>query len=124
MRRTREIFVDFDGTICPNKNSTEEYPAPSEHCLRTLKRLKKTCRIVIYSVRSNLDATIKPGGHTEMVAYLKKHKIPYDDIEDTKVHFTSLIDDKGLGIPLDSDGNVRWYDVETLLEKKEYIPRS
>ena len=124
MKRTREIFVDFDGTICPNKGTDEDYPEPSKHCLRVLNRLKKTCKIIIYSVRSNLSETGKPGGHAEMVSYLKKHKVPYDRIDDTKIHFTCIIDDKGLGIPLDFDGNVRWYDVETMLEKKEYIPRS
>lgn len=118
---SKEIFVDFDGTICPNKGTDIDYPAPSEQCINVLNRLKKTCKIVIYSVRSNLTETIKPGGHAEMVSYLNKHNVPYDRIENTKVHFTSLIDDKGIGIPLDRDGNVIWNDVEKLLVDKEYL---
>jgi hypothetical protein len=114
----RTIFVDFDGTICPNKNG-DEYAPPSDYCILTLKKLQKAGHwIVIYSVRSNLKETNKPGGHDEMKAYLSKYNVPYDDIEDSKVHFSLLIDDKTLGIPKDKKGNVKWKQVRKLLKGK------
>jgi histidinol phosphatase-like enzyme len=121
MVTNKSIFVDFDGTICPNKNG-DDYAPPQPECIEVLKRLQAFGHtIVIYSVRSNLNETFKQNGHQLMVDYLKKHNVPYDSIDCSKSHFRCIIDDKCLGIPLYSDGNVRWDHVGELLERKKYI---
>lgn len=115
------IFVDFDGTICPNK-CAEEYPPPKPECLEALNALKANGhKIVMYSVRSNLPETNKKNGHEEMVRYLEKYNVPYDGIDESKPHFSMVIDDKGLGVPLDNNKNVDWKKVQTLLTDKNYI---
>ncbi len=114
----KDIFVDFDGTICPNKNG-DSYPPPDPKCLETLKLLQDTGhKIVLYSVRSNLGETNKPDGHNEMLEYLDKYKVPFDDVDGSKPHFRMVIDDKGLGVPLDGNKNVDWTKVHEILEKK------
>lgn len=117
----KDIFVDFDGTICPNKNGEIYAPEapPSLACMETLRLLQKAGhRIVIYSVRSNQGETNKPYGHNEMLEYLDKYKVPFDDIDSSKPHFRMIIDDKALGVPLDSNKNVNWTMVQSLIEKK------
>lgn len=114
----RDIFVDFDGTICPNKNENT-YPPPSLECLEVLRALKLAGnRIIIYSIRSNVAETNMVNGHNEMLEYLDKYKVPYDDIESRKPRFRMIIDDKGLGVPL-SGGNVDWVKVKELLGYKK-----
>lgn len=120
MKKT--IFIDFDGTICPNKNSKKEYPPPSKNCIKTITDLFKSGHeIIIYSVRSNASETKKENGHREMVAYLRFHKIPFTTIDCSKPHFSIVIDDKCLGIPKDSDSNVNWKKCKKLLKNKKYI---
>lgn len=104
----KEVFIDFDGTICPNKNG-EAYAPPSKECIAVLTKLKETGHtIVIYSVRSNESETRKPGGHDVMINYLNEHKVPYDYYDSSKKHFRVIIDDKAAGCPLDANGNVDW----------------
>jgi len=117
----KTIYIDFDGTICPNKNG-QEYAPPTQACLNTIKKLKEAgYKIVIYSVRSNALETIKPGGHVAMIEYLSEHKIPYDAFNSEKTHFSILIDDKCLGCPKDSHRNVDWEKVENLLREEQKI---
>jgi len=117
----KTIFVDFDGTICPNKG-VEGTPPPSLECLAVLHALKNAGHeIIIYSVRSNEKETSKPGGHNEMLEYLEKYRIPFDGVDMGKTHFTMVIDDKGCGIPLDNNKNVDWDKVGHILEERNYI---
>ena len=117
----KTVFIDFDGTICPNKNG-DSYPPPSAECLRVLNALKSSGhQIVIYSVRSNRDETKRADGHQKMIEYFMLHEIPYDAFHSSKPHFSVVIDDKGLGVPLDSYKNVDWSEVEKILQKKEYV---
>jgi hypothetical protein len=121
-----DIFIDFDGTICPNKTSVGDvpsyYPPPSDRCREVIRNLRlQGHRVIIYSVRSNKLATKRPTGHEEMVEYLGRYLIEYDGIECSKVHFTYIIDDKGCGVPLDIDKNVDWEGVQAALVKKNYI---
>lgn len=114
----KDIFVDFDGTICPNKNG-DPYAPPDPKCLETLKLLQDTGhKIVLYSVRCNQMETNKLNGHIEMLEYLKKYNIPYDYFDYHKPHFRMVIDDKGLGVPLDGNKNVDWTKVHEILEMK------
>ena len=115
--RLKEVFVDFDGTICPSKNDVD-YAPPTEACLRSLKKFKDLgYSIVIYSVRSNKNETFKNNGHAEMINYLSQHGILFDRIETSKKHFAYIVDDKALG-QLDKNGNVDWNVVLEHLGKK------
>jgi hypothetical protein len=117
----KSIFVDFDGTICPNKDGNS-YPPPNPECIEVLKALKEAGNfIVIYSVRSNKEASSKPGGHEAMIEYLILHDVPFDSVDSSKPHFRMVIDDKGLGVPLDSNKNVDWSKAREMLEKRNYI---
>lgn len=100
----------------------DKYPSPSNECIEVLKLLQKSGhKIVIYSVRSNVSESSKPNGHKEMMEYLKKYDVPFDDIDCSKPHFRMVIDDKGLGIPLDSNKNVDWTIAKQFLLKRDYI---
>jgi hypothetical protein len=117
----KEIFVDFDGTICPNKNG-DSYPPPSPECLEVLRALRATGNlIVIYSVRSNKAESGKIGGGVKMLEYLILHDVPFDSINTSKPHFRMVIDDKGLGVPLNGDKNVDWAKVKDILIDRQYI---
>lgn len=118
----RTFFIDFDGTICPNKGSKEEYPPPTQECVEAIQALRNAKhRIIIYSVRGNANETNKPGGLAEMLEYLMKYQIPYDGFDTNKPHFTMMIDDKGCGVPLDGTRNVDWQRVTKTLKKKKYL---
>lgn len=120
MKKT--IFIDFDGTICPNKNSKNEYPTPSKECVETITDLFNAGHdIIIYSVRSNWTITKIENGHQKMIAYLRFHKIPFTTVDLHKPHFSMIIDDKCLGIPKDSNTNVDWKKAKTILKNKKYI---
>jgi hypothetical protein len=113
---SKDIYIDFDGTICPNKNTTEPLPPPTKECLDVLHTIKSNgYNIVIYSVRSNPTATFKPNGHKEMIEYLTLYNVPYDIVCCNKNHFQLLIDDKGLGVPLNNQ-NVDWTAVKEKLK--------
>jgi hypothetical protein len=117
----KDIFVDFDGTICPNHNG-DSYPPPSPECLEVLRELKRAGnRIVIYSVRSNKSESGKIDGDVKMQEYLILHDVPFDSINASKPHFRMVIDDKGLGVPLDGNKNVDWVKVNDLLKQRGYI---
>jgi hypothetical protein len=101
-----KILVDFDKTICPNGDDSNP---PSKDCLDTLRGLQaKGNKIVIFSVRSNLEETRKVDGHNDMLDYLLKYKVPFDDVHRNKVHMDLIIDDRCACIPKDSKGNVDW----------------
>lgn len=114
-----EFFVDFDGTICPNKDCWTEYPPPTQECKLTLQLLRdQGYKIIIYSVRSNMSVTTKVNGHTKMLAYLEEHGIKYDGIYSSKPHMKRFIDDKAIG-EVDQSGNVDWSRVLVhLLDRK------
>lgn len=106
------FFIDFDNTIC----SSNGEPLPG--CIETIRKLKETNTIVIYSCRSNDTCVENPLVATqEMVNFLTKHEIPYDKIKWGKPFFNYIIDDRALGCPLDSKGNVDWTEINKLLEK-------
>jgi len=108
------ILVDFDHTICPGG---DESNPPTHECLEVLNRLKATgYQICIFSVRSNSNQTQRKTGHQDMLDYLKRYNVPYDDIEYNKIHSHLIIDDRCCGIPLDRKKNVDWSKVKQLLD--------
>lgn len=116
---SKDIFVDFDGTICPNKGNMDTLPAPSEKCIKILHALRNAGhKIIIYSVRSNKCETKRDFGHSEMIDYLIENHVPFDGVDCSKVHFSMLIDDKCLGSPITKEKNVDWDKVGILLSEK------
>lgn len=116
-KKPLKIFIDFDGTICPNKFNKKDYkigakvkyPPPTKNCVATIKRLyEEGHEIIIFSVRSNLLVSKIKDGHDKMVAYLKKHKIPFTSIDSSKPHYSIIIDDKNVAAPLTKDLNIDW----------------
>lgn len=102
----RRVLVDFDHTICPDGDINKP---PSGHCLAFLTMLRgHGCEIIIFSVRSNPAETRKPGGHQQMLDYLDKYSVPYDEFHVHKVGPLLIIDDRCAGIPLDANRNVDW----------------
>jgi hypothetical protein len=113
------IYIDFDHTICPN--GYEDFP-PSDECIAAIAALKAAGHhICMYSVRSNPEQTSKRFGQPQMIQYLQKYGIKYDDIHTHKPIYDLLIDDRALGSPLDSRGNVDWKQVTNFLLENKVI---
>jgi hypothetical protein len=79
------LYIDFDGTI-----ATDEFPGagiPKPHVKESLTALGKKYTINIYSVRtssqwSKIFSDFKQEDQIEFIQkYMKKHKLPYDNIE-------------------------------------------
>jgi hypothetical protein len=107
-----KIYIDFDRTICPNSDDEIE---PTVECKASIVAMKAAGHhICIFSVRSNPEETSKKFGHDRMLRYLLIHDIPYDDIHVHKPIYDVLIDDRALGAPLDSRGNIDWKQISKL----------
>ncbi|MCI0564036.1 MAG: hypothetical protein MN733_36635 [Nitrososphaera sp.] len=91
-----EIFVDFDGTISPCHYPDALTLPPVRECVEQMLDWKRRgFTIVIWSCRANPKVVENSEESVaEMVAYLKKHGIPYDRIDTTKPLFNLLIDDR------------------------------
>lgn len=79
------LFIDFDGTI-----TTDEFPGagpPKANVREALTELRKKYSINIYSVRTSsqwekIFSDFKQEEQVEFIEkYMKKHKLPYDNIE-------------------------------------------
>jgi hypothetical protein len=109
--KQKTYYIDFDATICPNRQTGKEYGLvpPTEACVSFIKSIKaKGHKICIFSIRSNANHSTFFNGHKNMMEYLEKHGIPFDDVCTSKPKYSVLIDDKSIGIPLDEHGNVDW----------------
>lgn len=105
---SKKILVDFDYTICPDG---DESNPPHPDCIKTLNKFKEQgYEIIIFSVRSNLNETNRPTGHSNMIDYLIKYNIPFDDVHREKVHMKYIIDDRCFGIPKNGK-NVDWTSI-------------
>lgn len=96
-----KIYVDFDGTISPCHYPEELTEPPHAHCVEKMRQWKtQGYTIVIYSCRANRsvfpDQTDERWQffYQQMLDYLKKHNVPYDEIDTTKPLFQLLIDDR------------------------------
>lgn len=109
-----KYFIDFDGTICPG----DVNDAPHTACRAVLKELKRRNHtITIFSCRSNPDCVEDAGLATrEIVEYMVRNDLPYDDIYHGKPFFNYLIDDRSVGVPLDSKYNVDWEQIQKKIE--------
>jgi hypothetical protein len=113
-----KYFVDFDSTICPH-GMTENGP-PSKECLEVLNRIKEcNNEIFIYSCRANEKCVYdKEACVDDMIKYLIRYNVPYDGIIHDKPYWNYFIDDRNVGTPLDSSGNVDWAKIKPLIEKE------
>jgi hypothetical protein len=91
----RVIFIDFDGTICPYGKVVNP---PYDNCVKTIQKLyERGDKIHIWSCRGNKDVVRDmTDAVAEMVTYLKKHDIPFHEIEYGKPLFDVVIDDRAL----------------------------
>ena len=84
------IYIDFDKTITPVYGFTEP---PSDMVIESINTLASKYKIIIYSVRANLTSTPE-ASYLELLEYLGKYNIPYDEIYADKPLFVAIIDDK------------------------------
>jgi hypothetical protein len=97
MRRTMNIYIDFDDTICPEGDVLNK---PFDNAIEVIQKFKANGnRIIIYSCRSSKDVL---GEHMEratqhMLDYLRRWGIPYDSVFYGKPNYDVVIDDKAIG---------------------------
>lgn len=93
------VFIDFDGTICPKGHVAND---PFPDCIRVINKFKSLgYNITIFSCRANENVIgsvqLRDECVTEMLTYLQKHNIPYDDVCYGKPLWDVLIDDRCIG---------------------------
>ena len=97
------ICVDMDGTICKNKIGEQQYfdVEPIDGAVDTLNLLKiQGYYIVIHTARGmrtyeNNQGRIIAAHAENLINWLKKWNIPYDEVMFGKPHVDYFIDDKG-----------------------------
>ena len=96
------IVVDLDGTICPLKQSGQEYGdlVPHEGAVERLKELKAAGHYIIIQTarnmatqQANLGKVIKNIGKVTL-DWLEKYDVPYDEIFFGKPNGHVYIDDR------------------------------
>lgn len=109
MQKTSRIMIDFDKTISPTYGFNI---APDTNVIECIKRLHEKYIITIYSCRSNLEICDETE-HLEMIRYLEKYNIPYDEINRGKPLYVALIDDRSFN-PV----HTNWLDITNFLINK------
>jgi capsule biosynthesis phosphatase len=97
-----KIVIDIDGTICPIKNTDEDYAdlQPLPNAVEKIQSLKDAGHYIILNTArnmatqgGNLGKIMKNVGKTTL-DWLEKHKIPYDEIYFGKPNAHVYIDDR------------------------------
>ena len=84
-KKRKEIYIDFDGTICKNKFPDVGEPEPNVS--EVFKQIIRKYDIVIHSCRTakywkKFVKDHKPEEHVKVIEnFMKKHDIPYTRIE-------------------------------------------
>lgn len=102
MYRTRKLpkkprprlAVDFDGVIHRYRLGFHDgsiYDEPMRGARRTLERLHVTWWLYIYTTRAK-----SPSGRRAVEAWLRKHRIPYDEVVGNKPIAFAYIDDRAI----------------------------
>lgn len=95
---SKEMFIDFDGTISPNHYPHPLIEPPFKGVKETLAALQANGhKIVIFSCRANKDLfgyTKSERSTNEMIDYLQKWSIPYDEVYYGKPLYEYLVDDR------------------------------
>lgn len=101
-KNNRQTLVfDFDGVIhrySKGWQSGKIYDPPTDGIKNLLDILKPLYKIVIISTRC-----IDPSMKKEMISWLKKYNIPYDEISAEKVPALAYIDDRAINFDGDCD---------------------
>lgn len=84
------VYVDFDRTIAPIHGFTEP---PKQEVVDALNLLRTKYKIIIYSTRANRNITSE-AAYLELIDYLTKYNISYDEICESKPLFVAIIDDR------------------------------
>lgn len=84
------VYIDFDKTIAPIHGFSEP---PKREVLEALVMLKEKYKIIIYSTRANVSVSSE-AAYLELIDYLGKNNIPYDEISESKPLFVAIIDDR------------------------------
>jgi uncharacterized HAD superfamily protein len=82
------LCVDLDGTICTEDNDMYTDRTPMPGVIKSLKKLQKKYRIIIFTGRHYNHCYITK-------KWLEKYKIPYDDIVFGKPPAVAYIDNLG-----------------------------
>jgi capsule biosynthesis phosphatase len=96
------ICIDLDGVICQTKKPEQDYSEvkPLPGAVKKIQALKKAGHYIIISSSRHMKTT---GGDVNQVlakvgevtlVWLRKHKIPYDEINFGKPYAHVYIDDK------------------------------
>ena len=99
--RKQTLVFDFDGVIHRYSRGWQGgkiYDPPTDGIINLLKILKPLYKIVIVSTRC-IDVSLKK----EMLAWLRKYDIPYDEIGAEKVPALAYIDDRAINFDGDCD---------------------
>lgn len=98
----KAVLVDVDGVLHPYSKGWcggRLYDDPKPEAREFLRSLKsKGYQVIIFSARF-YDMRLENTGFdmmSEVVGWLEKHDLPYDDISCVKVPSVALIDDRGV----------------------------
>jgi len=116
------ICIDLDGTIASNKVGEQEYSdvLPIKDAVEVLTRLRDSGTYIIIHTARNMNTydnnigliIANQAGPT--IEWLKKWKIPYDELLFGKPNVDVFIDDKGLNFD-------NWLSIESKLESIQNV---
>jgi trehalose-6-phosphatase len=84
------VYIDFDKTIAPSHGFSTP---PSPEVVAAINLLQTKYKIIIYSTRANPDITTEVD-YLQLLEYLSKNGIKYDQICDSKPLYVAIIDDR------------------------------
>lgn len=98
------ICVDLDGVICETKQANQNYSEvkPMPGSIKKMQSLKKAGHYIIVSTARHMKTTKGDVGQVvarigeETLAWLRKHKVPYDEIHFGKPYAHVYLDDKAI----------------------------
>lgn len=87
---SKRICVDFDGVIHRYSKGYQDgsiYDEPVEGAKEAMEKLKEVgYEVIIFTTRAPI----------EIIDWVQKHQIPYDDITKIKIPAMAYIDDRGI----------------------------
>jgi capsule biosynthesis phosphatase len=98
------LAIDVDGTICETRTEAQSYldVQPLPNAIESIKKLKAEGHyIIIFTGRGmntydgNLGKVLANRA-PELILWLKRHEIPYDELVMGKPHYDRIIDDKAI----------------------------
>lgn len=91
------LALDFDGTICKFQSFGPLTNPPNEGAQEAITKLKDAgWKIIVHTCRARPDWPDVKATLAEIERWMKKWKIPYDEITAIKPLATAYIDDRGI----------------------------